>query len=178
MKQEMAQKTEGTGARNRFVHPATRSLLDEVSRAQGNFYSALFLLPLLIAGVLTGCHKKEQPRATENTPAAAPQAAAPEPAQPATAPAEETPLALPVPQGPPPAPVAARAQNQIVATVEGDIDPFLTSQLKAFVMKEQRLPNSFAEFANRKLDSIPRPPEGKRWVIDAANLQVKAVKDR
>ena len=60
--------------------------------------------------------------------------------------------------------------------VTGDMDPFLTQQLHIFIQMNGRFPESFAEFATMRLDSVPRPPEGKRWVIDAAALQVKAVK--
>jgi hypothetical protein len=59
--------------------------------------------------------------------------------------------------------------------VIGDVDPFLTSQLRDFVSKQGRLPESFSEFATLRLDSIPRPPAGKKWVIDVAGMQVKAV---
>jgi hypothetical protein len=56
----------------------------------------------------------------------------------------------------------------------GDVDPYLTSQLKIFIQQKQRMPNSFTEFAHARLDSIPRPPEGKKWVIDGGAQQVKA----
>jgi len=37
------------------------------------------------------------------------------------------------------------------------------------------MPQSSTEFANRGLDSMPHPPDGSKWVIDAPNQQVKAV---
>lgn len=76
---------------------------------------------------------------------------------------------------PPPPPVAARAENSLGLKVTGDIDLFLTSELQNFIQQQNRLPVSFAEFANLRLDSVPRPPPGKKWVIDRADLQVKAV---
>jgi len=76
---------------------------------------------------------------------------------------------------PPPPSVAARAENSLGLKVTGDIDPFLTSELQNFIQQQNRLPVSFAEFANLRLDSVPRPPPGKKWVIDRADLQVKAV---
>ena len=81
--------------------------------------------------------------------------------------------AAPLP--PPPPKVAANADNFVRENVTGQVDPFLTAQLRAFVQKYGRLPQSFTEFANRGLDSMPRPPEGSKWVIDAPNQQVKAV---
>jgi hypothetical protein len=59
--------------------------------------------------------------------------------------------------------------------VTGDVDAFLTAELNNFIQQKKRLPESFAEFATLRLDSIPRPPENKKWVIDASDLQVKAV---
>jgi hypothetical protein len=59
--------------------------------------------------------------------------------------------------------------------VDGQPDAFLSEQLRTFIQQKHRFPESFAEFAMTRLDSIPRPPEGKRWVIDAASIQVKAV---
>jgi hypothetical protein len=77
----------------------------------------------------------------------------------------------------PPAPpkVAANADNYVRENVTGTVEPNLTAQLRSFVQKYGRLPQSFTEFANRGLDSMPRPPEGSKWVIDAPNQQVKAV---
>jgi hypothetical protein len=77
---------------------------------------------------------------------------------------------------PPPAVVAARADNYVRQNVEGQVDGFLTEQLRTFIQQKQRFPESFVEFAAARLDSVPRPPEGKRWVIDAATVQVKSVK--
>jgi len=76
----------------------------------------------------------------------------------------------------PPSPaVTARAQNAVQQSVAGDVDASLTAQLRVFVQKQGRLPANFGEFANARLDSVPRPPAGKKWVIDGPNLQVKAV---
>jgi hypothetical protein len=76
---------------------------------------------------------------------------------------------------PPPPKVAANAENSVRENVTGQVDPNLTAQLRSFVQKYGRLPQSFTEFANRGLDSMPRPPEGTKWVIDAPNQQVKSV---
>jgi len=128
-----------------------------------------------VAGALTGCHK------------GSPSASAPEQAPPGPEVTAENSLSQgqpdevprpaqpPKPLPPPPPAVAARAVNVLRQSVSGEVDPFLTGELRNFIQLKQRLPQSFAEFATLRLDSIPRPPEGKRWVIDATDLQVKAV---
>lgn len=76
---------------------------------------------------------------------------------------------------PPPPKVAANADNYVRQNVTGMVEPKLTAQLRDFVHKYGRLPQSFTEFANRGLDSTPSPPDGTKWVIDGPNHQVKAV---
>jgi len=114
--------------------------------------------------VLLGCHKKQAETTNQSqnpsdlgTPVAATPGKAAE--------------ALP----PAPPKVAANADNYVRQNVNGTVDPNLTAQLRAFVQKYGRLPQSFTEFANRGLDSMPHPPEGTKWVIDAPNQQVKSV---
>lgn len=82
------------------------------------------------------------------------------------------------PLPPPPPPVAAAAENRLHKGVRGVVDPFLTEQLRIFVKQAGRLPVSFAEFAAQRLDSLPGPPPGHRWVIDAETMTVKAVPTR
>jgi hypothetical protein len=79
------------------------------------------------------------------------------------------------PLPPPPKSVTVNAENNVRENVGGEVDQFLTSQLKIFISEKGRLPASFAEFAGARLDSMPRPPEGAKWVIDAPNQQVKSV---
>jgi hypothetical protein len=81
------------------------------------------------------------------------------------------PVALP----PPPAYIATAAENVPRQEVAGPPDPFLTQQLQIYVRQFGRMPRSFAEFAGARLDSVPRPPPGMKWVIDAARMEVKAV---
>lgn len=76
---------------------------------------------------------------------------------------------------PPPAYVVAVAQNQPAENVVGTVDPFLTQQLQIFIQQKQRMPEDFAELARARLDSVPRPPPGKKWAIDRSTRQVKAV---
>src|SRR6267142_1508465 len=122
-----------------------------------------FIYLAAFAFVLLGCHKKE---AAGSAPPAAPQdstASTGAPAQPGK------------PLPPPPLSVTANADNTPRQGVVGEVDPFLTEQLRSFAKQKGRLPQSFFEFTSSSLDSIPRPPAGKKWVIDASDLQVKAV---
>lgn len=79
------------------------------------------------------------------------------------------------PATPPPSFITANADNAIRQSVAGQPNPFLTAQLRQFMARKGRLPVTFFEFANQALDSIPRPPEGMKWVIDSSDGQVKAV---
>jgi len=71
--------------------------------------------------------------------------------------------------------VVANADNTIRENVQGDADPFLTAQLRAYVKNKGRMPADFGEFRRDGLDSLPSPPEGKKWVIDSTSQSVKAV---
>jgi hypothetical protein len=71
--------------------------------------------------------------------------------------------------------VTATAENALTENAAGEPDPFLTQQLRLFMQEKSRMPESFTELARARLDSVPRPPEGKKWVIDTATQQVKAV---
>ncbi len=83
-----------------------------------------------------------------------------------------------------PAPTAATTTNETSSTsatattkpLDGEVDPFLTQQLRAFVQQKGRLPTDFGELARTSLDSRPRAPAGIKWVIDPTSLEVKAVK--
>jgi hypothetical protein len=123
-----------------------------------------------------GCHKKS-PAVESPPPPSQAETPATSTEQPATTPYVSQPVASqsskPLP--PPPPSVAARAENYVRENVQGDPDPFLSAELRNFVQLKHRMPDSFSEFVNVRLDSIPRPPDGKKWVIDVATLQVKAV---
>jgi hypothetical protein len=138
--------------------------------------STLFIC--LCTFAVLGCHKKEtaatpaptptspEAAASETPAAAQSQAQAPRPASPAQP-------AKPLP--PAPAYVTANADNNLRQAVVGQVDPSLTSALRSFVQKRGRMPQSFFEFTAGAVDSLPRPPEGKRWVIDSSDTTVKAV---
>ncbi len=122
---------------------------------------------LAIACILgNGCRKKAPPAASTSESAAATNALAE---------GEGGPVAPPEPAQPPPREVLARADDQARQAIVGDVDPFLTAELQKFIQQKNRMPASFSEFARARLDSVPRPPAGKRWVIDAASFEVKAV---
>jgi hypothetical protein len=126
-------------------------------------YSKTILLVALIA--LVSCKKKEEAR---NLPDAQPvvDGATPPVAADQVQPAVE----------PPPPNVAARAENSLQTQVDGTVDEFLTSQLQIFIKDKGRLPQSFTEFVRTRLDSIPPPPTGLKWAIDASSKEVKAVR--
>ena len=84
----------------------------------------------------------------------------------------EVPVATPLP--PPPKYIATTARNAPDQNVAGEVNAFLTQQLRIFIREKGRLPESFTELARARLDSVPRPPEGRKWVIDAASREVKA----
>lgn len=129
-------------------------------------FTALVTLGLALAG----CSKKE--------PAAPGTVAAPA-ASDATVTAEsprELPAArrtsAPGQQAQPPAAAANEAPEALVGTVHD----FMTSQLRIFVQEKGRLPNDFAEFANARMDSVPRAPQGMKYAIDTTTQEVKLVK--
>src|SRR5262249_38716080 len=113
-----------------------------------------------------GCHKKEAQSSNQSQNPG--DLGTPVNAAPDAKPGEPLP--------PPPPKVAANADNYIRQNVNGTVDPNLTAQLRTFIQRNGRLPQSFTEFANRGLDSMPHPPEGAKWVIDAPTQQVKAVR--
>ncbi len=126
--------------------------------------------------VFVGCHKKaaappsDQIATTTEAPATT-QEQAPSAPQSTPVPVVQPAKALP----PPPPSVAARAENNLRQNVTGEVNAFLSTELRNFVQLKHRMPDSFSEFASVRLDSIPRPPDGKKWVIDIEALQVKAV---
>ncbi len=83
-----------------------------------------------------------------------------------------------------PAPTITTATNGTSTTpavadakpLDGQVQPFLTQQLRAFVQQRGRLPSDFSELARTSLDSVPRAPAGMRWAIDPTTREVKAVK--
>jgi len=127
-------------------------------------------LALSGALLLAGCHKKDNAAANQPSGSSEPAQATPGAS---AAPGSTTEPSTPLP--PPSAAITTRAENQVREAVVGEADPFLTTQLRQFVTKRGRLPQSFNEFARQALDSVPNPPPGKKWAIDAGTQEVKAV---
>ncbi len=83
-----------------------------------------------------------------------------------------------------PTPTAATPTHETAATsataatkpLDGQVDPFLTQQLRVFVQQKGRLPADFRELARARLDSVPRAPVGTKWAIDSTTQEVKAVR--
>jgi len=123
--------------------------------------SPLLALPLITgcALALAACSKKEAPVSV---------------APPAT-PTSETDAASARPlEGEPAVPAPAPAAKPL----SGPVHTFMTSQLRIFIQEKGRLPTDFGEFAQTRLDSVPRAPEGRKWDIDLATQEVKLVEDK
>ena|SRR5207248_5611360 len=71
---------------------------------------------------------------------------------------------------------APQAAKPIQERLQGAIHARLTIQLRMFIEKNGRLPESFSEFANSAMDSAPLAPDGMKFVIDPVDRTVKAVK--
>jgi hypothetical protein len=60
--------------------------------------------------------------------------------------------------------------------LNGAVHAKLTLQLRMYIEKNGRVPDSFSEFVNSAMDSVPPAPDGMKFVIDATDRTVKAVK--
>lgn len=54
----------------------------------------------------------------------------------------------------------------------------MTLELRKYVTETGRLPDTFAEFAGARMDSIPFPPEGMTYAIDPATIEVKLIRKK
>ena len=70
------------------------------------------------------------------------------------------------------APQPAAQQSQ---PLTGEVDPFMTSQLRSFIEQQGRPPTNFSEMARGRLDRVPRTPADKTWAIDYTSQEVKLV---
>lgn len=111
---------------------------------------------------LTGCSREQS--LPPDTP----------PAEPASEAAAPPPIPAAEPAAANPRPAAATTATG--AALNGVVDPNLTAQLKIFVQQRGRLPESFAEFAGARLDSVPRLGPGLMFAIDTATHEVKIVR--
>ena len=135
-----------------------------------------FILLLLSACATCGCGKREA-SSTANNPQPNPEQAAQIESQyllpPNTAGSGSPANSAPTQQRNPNAPAAARP---IQERLQGAIHAQLTVQLRQFIEKNGRVPESFSEFANAAMDSAPLAPDGMKFVIDPTDRTVKAVK--
>lgn len=83
------------------------------------------------------------------------------------------------PANPPPAKrgaIVVQPARPVQERLQGAIHAQLTVQLRMFIEKNGRVPESFSEFANTAMDSVPLAPDGMKFVIDPSDRTVKAVK--
>jgi hypothetical protein len=136
------------------------------------------LLPVLLgtALLIVGCGRSHETVSTEPPPD--PQANAPAGSQPGQVSAIGGYTRLQETPEPSADPAIAPAFSQPHQPIEGRVHPFMTSQLRIFIREKGRMPESFAEFANARMDSVPFPPEGMEYAIDYSSRQIKIVPSR
>jgi hypothetical protein len=125
--------------------------------------------------VLCGCGRKSA-SSDATTPQLTPEQAAQIESQylPPVDNAARTGVASPSPG--PRAPTPQQANRPIQERLNGAIHARLTVQLRMFIEKNGRMPETFSEFANAAMDSAPLAPDGMKFVIDPVDRTVKAVK--
>jgi hypothetical protein len=131
----------------------------------------------LNAFAFCGCSKREASSAASGpqpTPEQAVQIESEYVLPPNTGPSGSPANSAPTEQRDPNAPAAAA--KPIQERLQGAIHARLTVQLRMFIEKNGRVPESFSEFANSTMDSAPLAPDGMKFVIDPTDRTVKAVK--
>jgi hypothetical protein len=132
---------------------------------------------------LAGCGKKDTAAAQAKSQPTPEQAAQIESEY--ILPENKTPLATPpsatrrtaaTPSPGQPRPNVAQAVQPIQERINGAIHAQLTVQLRMYVEKNGRMPQTFSEFANSAMDSVPLAPEGMKFAIDPVDRTVKVVK--
>ena len=137
-----------------------------------------FIFVGLCVCALCGCGKKDAASA-QNTPQPTPEQAAQIESEyilPANKAGSATPTTPPSPPPGQPRPNVAQPVQPIQERINGAIHAQLTVQLRMFVEKNGRMPESFSEFAFRNMDSVPPVPEGMKFVLDPVDKAVKVVK--
>jgi len=138
----------------------------------------LFLLVGFCSWVLTGCGKKDSASVqgkSQPTPEQAAQIES-EYILPANQAASTTRPAAASPSPGQTKPNLAQPVRPIQERINGAVHAQLTVQLRMYIEKNGRMPQSFFEFANAGMDTIPLAPEGMKFVIDPADRTVKVVK--
>ena len=119
----------------------------------------------MVVCLSVGCGKSKPPApktAAETTASPAETTPSPQPSQ-APAPRQSS--------APPPSQPAGPS-----GALVGPVHPFMTQQLQIFVQQRGRMPNSFAEFIQTRMDSVPRAPDGFQFAIDQTTMEVKLVR--
>jgi len=75
-----------------------------------------------------------------------------------------------------PRPGVAQPVQPIQERINGAIHAQLTVQLRMYIEKTGRMPQTFSEFANSSMDTVPLAPEGMKFAIDPVDRTVKIVK--
>ena len=132
--------------------------------------SAAILIGLALFVFSAGCGKKSSGGVSGNSPA--PTAgkadiATEDNAASAAAPRRSPPVATEAAATP------ATSENEPLV---GMVHDFMTAQLRKFIAENGRLPNTFSEFAQSKMDTVPRAPAGLKFAIDETTQEVKLVK--
>lgn len=78
----------------------------------------------------------------------------------------------PAPSAAQPAQPGAPGSDQPLA---GEVNAFMTTQLRLFTQQLGRPPTNFNELARTSLDVVPRTPPDKTWAIDYTTQEVKLV---
>jgi hypothetical protein len=126
----------------------------------------LLFASILIIGLATvACGKKKSTAPEAATPStAAENVAAPDSS---AEPVANEPAPRPRRTAPAPIPQAVQPQARSVdEALIGAVHTFMTAQLKKFIEEQGRMPKDFSEFASSRMDSVPRPPAGMKFVID------------
>jgi hypothetical protein len=136
------------------------------------------ILVVFSLSTLTGCGKKD--------PASAYSKSQPTPEQAAQIESEyilSEIKAAPVTRPTSPSPLPGQTKPNVSQTVQpiqerlkGAIHAQLTVQLRMYIEKHGRMPQTFGEFANSTMDSVPLVPEGMKFAIDPVDKTVKIVK--
>jgi hypothetical protein len=132
----------------------------------------------LLACALCGCGKKDTASAQNKAHLTPEQAAQIESEYilPANKAASATPPTAASPSPGQPRPNAAQPVQPIQERINGAIHAQLTVQLRMYIEKNGRMPQTFSEFANTAMDTVPLAPEGMKFVIDPVDKAVKVVK--
>ena len=139
----------------------------------------LSLLVALCVFALSGCGKKEAASPVQGSPQPTPEQAAQIESEyilPANKAASATPPTAASPSPGQPRPKAVQPVQPIQERINGAIHAQLTLQLRMYIEKNGRMPQTFSEFANTAMDSVPLAPEGMKFVIDPVDKAVKVVK--